>query len=139
MTEFYHSDGGVNTINNWIWETVYQVKAMNEFEITHTGSMIDPPEVVLDMGWNLIPVLTPCGVGTDELFNGMASLNIVKEVAGTSLYWPQFGITTLVALESGKAYRVSVNDAGSFIYPECTNSDYRNIAINMADITPGVK
>jgi hypothetical protein len=124
QTEFYYPNGGVNTINNWAWETGYQVKAESDFDVTLTGSKIDPPEVELASGWNLIPVLTPCGATTDEVFNGMADLNIVKEVAGTNMYWPQFGIETLAELDPGKAYWVSMADAGAFTYPDCAKSSY---------------
>jgi len=124
MTNYYYPNGGVNTINNWSWQTGYQVKADSDFEVTLTGSKIDPAEVELTMGWNLIPVLTPCGAATDEVFAGMVNLNIVKEVAGTNLYWPAYGIGSLENLDPGKAFWVSMADAGSFTYPECTKSSY---------------
>ncbi len=124
MSEFYYPSGGVNTINNWSWETGYQVKAESEFDVTLTGSKIFPPEVALADGWSLIPVLTPCGATTDEVFNDMASLNIVKEVAGSNIYWPQFGIETLTDLDAGKAYWVSMDDIGGFTYPDCAKSSY---------------
>ncbi len=124
MTNYYYPDGGVNTINNWDYQTGYKVKAENEFDVTLTGSKIDPAEVNLVMGWNLIPVLTPCGAATDDVFGGMEGLNIVKEVAGTNLYWPAYGIGTLEDLDPGKSYWVSMDDAGSFTYPNCTKSSY---------------
>lgn len=124
QTEFYYPNGSVNTINNWAYQTGYQVKAENEFEVTLTGSKIDPPEVELSTGWNLIPVLTPCGATTDEIFNGMANLNIVKEVAGPNVFWPDYSIGDLADLEPGKAYWVSMDDAGTFTYPDCAKSTY---------------
>jgi hypothetical protein len=124
MTELYYPDGGINTINDWSWQTGYQVKAENDFELSITGTKIDPPEVDLAAGWNLIPVLTPCGVATDEIFAGMTSLNIVKEVAGSNVYWPEYGIGTLTDLAPGKAYWLSTDDATSFTYPDCAKSSY---------------
>ncbi len=123
MTEFYYPDGGVNTINNWSRGLGYQVKALNEFEVTLTGSKIDPPEVNLTVGWTLLPVLTPCGA-TTEVFSEMTTLNIVKEVAGANIYWPAYGIKTLTDLEPGKAYWISMNDLDGFTYPDCTKSSY---------------
>jgi len=122
MTEFYYPDGNVNTINNWSWQTGYQVKAENAFEVTLTGSKIDPAQVDLAIGWNLVPVLTPCGATSDEVFNGMADLNIVKDVAGPNVYWPAFGIETLTDLEAGKAYWVSMDDIGGYTYPDCSKN-----------------
>jgi hypothetical protein len=130
MTAFYYPDGGVNTINNWSWLTGYQVKADNEFDVTLTGSKIDPAEVDLVMGWNLIPVLTPCGATTDDVFGGMTDLIIVKEVAGSNVYWPQFGIGSLQNLDPGKAYWVSMGDAASFTYPNCTKNSYATKPLN---------
>jgi hypothetical protein len=130
MTDFYYPDGGVNTINNWSWQTGYQVKAANDFDVTLTGSKIDSPEVELASGWNLIPVLTPCGATTDEVFGGMTDLNIVKEVAGINLYWPAFGIGSLENLDPGKAYFVAMDDAASFTYPNCTKNSYIAKPIN---------
>jgi hypothetical protein len=124
MTEFYYPDGGVNTINDWSWQTGYQIKAENDFELSIVGTKIDTPEVDLAAGWNLIPVLTPCGAATDELFAGMTSLNIVKEVAGTNVYWPAYGIGTLTDLAPGKAYWLSTDDASTFTYPDCSKSSF---------------
>jgi len=122
MSEFYYPAGGVNTIEDWDYETGYKIKAENEFEVTLTGTKIDPPAVNLDEGWNLIPVLSPCGAGTDEIFNGMVPLQIVKEVAGLNVYWPAFGIETLENLEPGKAYWVLMTESGGFTYPGCSKS-----------------
>ncbi len=124
MTEFYYPDGGVNTINVWSRGLGYQVKAENEFDLTLTGTKIDPPEVNLAVGWTLLPVLTPCGAATTDVFSEMTTLNIVKEVAGTNMYWPAYGIKTLLDLEPGKAYWISMNDLDGFTYPDCAKSSY---------------
>jgi len=126
MSQFYYPDGGINTIGNWNYETGYKVKASNEFNLTLTGTKIDDPTVNMTEGWNLIPVLTPCGGNTGELFAEMGELIIVKEVAGTGVYWPQFGIGTLAELYPGKSYLALMNDAASLTYPECTKNSLNN-------------
>jgi hypothetical protein len=67
-------------------------------------------------------VLSACDVNVENLFAGVPSLQIVKEVAGTHLYWPTYGINTLGNLTPGKAYFVAVADMGSVTFPTCTKS-----------------
>ena len=122
MTGFYYPAGGINTIGDWDYETGYKIKAENEFEVTLTGTKIDPPYVDLTGGWNLIPVLTSCGSGTGEVFDGMTSLQIVKEVAGPNVFWPAYEIETLEDLVPGKAYFVLMTENDGFTWPECSKS-----------------
>jgi hypothetical protein len=44
-------------------------------------------------------------------------IQIIKEVAGDKLYWPEFGITTLEHLSPGKSYFVRANSIGSVTFP----------------------
>jgi len=126
MSQFFYPNGGINTIGDWNYETGYKVKASNEFNLTLTGTKIGDPTVNMTEGWNLIPVLTACGGNTGDLFSGMSELIIVKEVAGTRVYWPQFGIGTLDELYPGKSYLVLMNDAASFTYPACAKYSANN-------------
>jgi len=123
-TGFYYPAAGTNTLGNWVYSSGYQIKAEQDFELTLDGTRIINPSVSLQAGWNLIPVLTCCGGQIDELFGGIAGLNIIKEVAGTRIYWPTFNITTLGYLEPGKSYWVSVGADGSFTYPDCPVNSY---------------
>ncbi|MCF8365211.1 MAG: T9SS type A sorting domain-containing protein [Bacteroidales bacterium] len=122
MSEFYFPNGGVNTIVNWNYQNGYQIKTSNEFELTLTGSKISDPTVYLVEGWNLIPVLSACEASTSGIFSDMNGLIIAKEVAGTEIYWPEFGIETLNSLLPGRAYLVLTGDASSFTYPDCSKS-----------------
>ena len=122
LSGFYYPDGGTNTIGDWDYETGYKVKAGSAFDVTLTGTKISPPEVSLFTGWNLMPVLTSCGCPTEEVFDPMDQLEIVKEVAGPNIYWPQYGISSLENLAAGNAYMVLMNDNAGFTYPECTKS-----------------
>jgi len=122
MSQFYYPAEDVNTIGNWDYHKGYQIKAENEFNVTLTGTRIHNPAIDLVEGWNLIPVLSSCEVPVENVFNGFEPLEIVKQVAGPYLYWPEYNINTLESLLPGKAYFVASNDAGTVTYPSYTKS-----------------
>jgi len=120
MNGLYYPAQGINTIGNWDYQTGYQLKAETDFALTITGTKIQNPELELAEGWNLVPVLSSCDVEVESLFADFASLQIVKEVAGTKLYWPVYNINTLENLSPGKAYFVAAADGGTLTFPQCT-------------------
>jgi len=121
MTDFYYPAVGVNTIGNWNFETGYQIKAANNLELTVAGTKTENPTLELVQGWNLIPVLNSCNNPAEELFNPIIEhLQIVKEVAGWGVYWPQFGVNTLGELIPGKAYFVLVDEDVELEFLPCT-------------------
>lgn len=121
LSQYYYPEGGVNTLIDWNTETGYQIKTIDGFELSLTGSKISDPTVDLSAGWNLLPVLTSCGAKIASALGTLSGLIIVKDVAGTGVYWPEYGITTLTDLAPGKSYWVAMNNAGSFTYPDCLN------------------
>jgi len=54
MDGVYYPAQSVNTIGNWNFETGYQIKAENDFDLTITGSKIESPAVDLAGGWNIL-------------------------------------------------------------------------------------
>ncbi len=64
----------------------------------------EPPNLQLNLkkGWNIIPVLSNCNVSADELFNSIDELQIITEIAGNKVYWPEMEIWTLESLKTGK-------------------------------------
>ncbi len=122
MSSIYYPAQSINTIGNWDYQTGYQLKAENDFELTITGSKIQNPELELAEGWNLVPVLSSCDVEVENLFADFDALQIVKEVAGTDLYWPAYNINTLGNLSPGKAYFVAAADGGTLTFPQCTKA-----------------
>jgi hypothetical protein len=121
---FYYPASNTNTLGNWDYLSGYQIKTAQDIELSIAGSPIADPSVDLQTGWNLIPVLTSCGGQIYQIFDGLAGLNIIKEIAGTNVYWPAYGITTLQYLEPGKSYWVSVNSNSNFTYPDCSANSY---------------
>lgn len=118
----FYPTQGINTIGNWNCQTGYQVKAENDFDLTVSGTKIPATELMLAEGWNLLPVLSSSTADVENLFSGFAGLQIVKQVAGPYLYWPEYGINTLGNLDPGKAYYVAVDQEGSVIFPDCSKS-----------------
>jgi len=118
----YFPAQGINTLNDWDYLTGYQLKAAYDFELTVSGSKIPSQELELSEGWNLLPILSSCEADVEDMFSGFIGLQIVKQVAGPYLYWPEYGINSLGNLEPGKAYFVAVEQEGSVTFPDCTKS-----------------
>jgi len=136
MSQFYYPAENVNTIDNWDYHTGYQIKAENEFNVTLTGTHISNSSVNLADGWNLIPVLSSCEVPVENVFGAFEPLEIVKQVAGPYLYWPEYNINTLESLVPGKAYFVASNDAGTVSYPACAKSTSTSTSTKWQDNKP---
>jgi len=67
-----------------------------------------------------MPVLSGCEANTATLFSSIgANLVIVKEVAGTGIYWPALNINTLPVLKPGKSYFVKVANSCSVSFTGC--------------------
>ncbi len=136
MNGVYYPAQSINTLGNWDYYSGYQIKAEDDFDLTLTGAKIPNPEIDLAEGWNLVPVLSSCDVEVENLFSGIPSLQIVKEVAGTNLYWPAYNINTLGNLMPGKAYFVASADGGTISFPECTKSSAKTKLVSRS-VNPG--
>ncbi len=114
----YWPGENVNTLVNWDTHEGYKIKVVENVSLTMTGPWVANKTVQLNVGWNLIPVLSPCDVNVVDLFAGL-DVVLVKEVAGNLLYWPGYGINSLEFLLGGKAYFVLMGGEGCIEFPEC--------------------
>jgi len=114
----YWPGQNINTLGAWNTHEGYQIKVANAVDLTISGLRENNKTLQLATGWNLIPVLSECEVDVAVLFAGK-DVVIVKEVAGWNIYWPEFGINSLGALEPGKAYFVLMGSAGNIEFPVC--------------------
>jgi hypothetical protein len=121
-TKYYYPDSGTNTIIEWDNKTGYQVKAMNPITLQIPGEIIIHPQISLEEGWNLIPVLTECGVDPDALLVQLPGIGIIKGIGNTEVFWPEYNINTIQTMNVGKAYWISTSEAGTFTFPECNGS-----------------
>ncbi len=118
LTGMYWPGQGINTLGNWNTHSGYQIKMSGEIQLTISGTVETNTTLNLFEGWNLIPVIATCGVDVAELFAG-TSVVMVREVAGTAIYWPDFGIGTLAKLLPGSAYMVLMNADEDIVFPAC--------------------
>ena len=116
----YWPDGDVNSLGNWDSHSGYQIKLQTAQEFTLSGVIQNNLIANLSAGWNYLPVLNTCDNPVEDLFSPIINhLQIVKEVAGPKVYWPQFGINTLDKIIPGKAYFVLVDADVEVEFPEC--------------------
>ncbi len=118
MTGIYWPAQNINTLGNWDDNSGYYLKTNAESTLAVIGPKVSETALQISEGWNLIPVLSTCQTDVAGLFEGQDAI-IVKEVAGTNLYWPEMNINTLGYLQPGKAYFVLMQTAGEISFPEC--------------------
>jgi hypothetical protein len=109
----------VNTLYNWIG-TGYTIKLEMPATLEFAGDLIADRNYTVQAGTSYLPVLTLCEVATAPLFQPhLSKLMMVRNILGTQVYWPMFGINTLEMLEPGKAYLVSASQGFTVQFPNC--------------------
>jgi hypothetical protein len=121
---FYYPASGINTIGIWDYHDGYSIKVEDNLTLNMDGMLAHQLELTLNEGWNLLPVSVVCEVDTEEAFGGLQQVNIIKEIAGTKVFWPGVNVATLTELEPGKAYWISLSEGLSFSYPDCLETVY---------------
>jgi len=112
LEKVYWPGGNINTLVNWDPNSGYVIKTTHATTLSITGLPVENKVVALNPGWNLIPALCTSGILVSELFTPILSkLVIIKEIPGTSIFWPAENILTLTTLQPGKSYLVKVNAA----------------------------
>jgi C1A family cysteine protease len=113
--------GGINNIGLWSTQQGYKIKLAQETAFNFSGYDMLGPNLQLHQGWNLMPVICHNEVACEDVFGGMEDdLVVVKEVAGTSVYWPLFQISTLNYLSPGKSYLVKTTAENTITFPSYT-------------------
>jgi hypothetical protein len=118
MTGMYFPGQNINTIGNWESQSAYKVKTSAGCTLTLTGDYETNMTVLLKAGWNLLPVVTPDGAPAADLLSPVNGFVIAKDVAGTGIYWPEFGINTMEYLLPGKAYFVLLTENAEVNYAD---------------------
>jgi len=112
----YWPSAGVNTLINWNVYDGYVVKMDQDEVLNIQGSAVSNRTINLTPGWHIVPVLSSSAIAASSLFN-VPEIMLVKEVAGSKVYWPSMGITSLSLLVPGEAYYVCVLAPVTISYP----------------------
>lgn len=138
MNKIYFPSQGINSMFLWTDAHGYKIKLSEEAVFPMPGCPSSEISIDLDATWNLLPVMSSCNVLISDLFASvMDDLIVIKDIGGSSIYWPEWGIQTLQVLEPGKAYYVAVSqntsvefgDCGSYkSHPEPVEYTFRNIS-----------
>ncbi len=123
MEGVYWPSAGINTLGLWNAHQGYKIKLEQEVTLDFPGYNMVNHTLALDAGWNLIPVVCDGDAVCADLFDALGGdLTVVKEVAGTHVYWPGEDVMTLNQLSAGKSYMVKMDAPGSITFPETANT-----------------
>lgn len=96
----------------------YLIKLSGTANAGACGFLRSDKSVTLEPGWNILPVISDVGVNPVQLFlPDTGKVDIITEIAGTKIYWPEKKIRTLLILEPGKSYRIKVNQGFTVTFP----------------------
>ena len=101
----YYSAIQPNAGGCWNAGEGYIIKANEQSNLWLAGLDESRTTVQLASGWNLVPVLSKEAISADTVLNRTAhAVQLIVEVAGEAVFWPDQEIRTLNWLMPGKAY-----------------------------------
>jgi|GEM_PF-6894016 len=112
----YYPAGDINTLSDWDVYSGYIIKLTGEDNLTISGFDPDNKTVNLIAGLNLLPVLSKSPVDAETLLSGVVGFVMLKDVAGTEIYWPAKNINTIGNLIPGKAYYIEMSEGGTVTF-----------------------
>ncbi len=116
----YYPAGGINTLGEFDPRKGYAIKLTSDATLTIDGTHHQQNNITIPAGWSTLPILVDCEIDIDTLFfNHFTSLQVVKELPGVNLYWPEMGIHTLNTLKPGKAYLLKMLNEVEIEFSEC--------------------
>jgi hypothetical protein len=108
---------GLNNLITWDDHSGYMVKVSKPANMPFFGDEVQDKTIYLEQGWNIIPVLCQMPVPVENLFSGFSGDQLIKEVAGSGVYWEFYGINTIGNFLPGKAYYAYSSSTGSITFP----------------------
>ena len=119
----YYPGQNINALQLWNSQAGYEVNFTDEVSFELLGIENDNTVATIQQGWNYLPVISSCPVDIEAFFEGNESkIDIVKEIAGTGIYWPMLGLNTIGELIPGKAYNLRACEPFSVTFDPCTET-----------------
>ncbi|HPE34505.1 MAG TPA: hypothetical protein PLI65_06895 [Bacteroidales bacterium] len=119
-SQMYFPSQNINTLKKFDPKKGYTVKLSAAAPLTITGNMQSDKTISLPSGWSHLPVLSNCEISVSDLFGAqLTEVDMIKEIAGQGVYWPELNIITLPVLEPGRAYMVRMNSPVQITFPAC--------------------
>jgi len=118
----YWPEQTINTLGLWSDGTGYCLKMADDAQLLMNGVVRYPKEPTTILpGWSYFPVHSGCQVNVQDLLTQYPQIAIVEDLAGTKMYYPAYGINTLIILLPGKSYKIYNTSGVSFTidFPEC--------------------
>jgi hypothetical protein len=119
----YWPGTNTNSFTDWETKSGAKIKLAQADTLIINGSPTNDRQIYLNLDWQFLPVLAPCNLNLTDIFGLISNkVKVIKEIAGTGVYWPEFNISTLSVLEAGKAYLLKMNEPATIEYPLCLPS-----------------
>lgn len=109
LSGFYQPGNPQSTLIQWDETTGYFFKSPADFTLEIEGSKHLTKILDLKSGWNLIPVLSDQPVPVNDLTTiPPDNIEIIRDAAGVSVFWPEQDISTLEFLLPKKSYLIKL-------------------------------
>ncbi len=118
FTNQYSPPNAILPTENWDASQGYFIKMDAETVFVLSGCETEEKTIILNAGWNLVPVVSNCIYFAEEILAGL-DFEIVQQAAGLEMYWPEHNIQNLYFLEPGKAYLIKMNSPGNMTFQGC--------------------
>ncbi len=117
---FYWPSQNINTLGLWYEKEAFEIKVNEASVLQISGKPFKDFSLLLNQGWNYLPVLRKCPVSVEDLTNGHPGIEIIKGIATNGVFWPQFGINSIGNLLPGKGYFIKCSSELTLTFPDCT-------------------
>lgn len=118
---FYYPATNTNTIGSFDPTKGYYLKLANDKTLRISGLRLQNNQLDIPVGWSCLPVISDCDHNILSLFGGqLQDVILIKEIAGSRVYWPEKNITTLQILQTGKSYLIKTLNPLNVNFPECS-------------------